>query len=75
MPQKLDKDIGIVIESENPFDELLGIIKSERSLEILSDEFVGIGINHPLYSLMRWYFKSKNGNKMKTKASGLRSAP
>ncbi|MBG29427.1 MAG: hypothetical protein CMI31_05430 [Opitutae bacterium] len=60
MPQKLDKDIGIVVESENPFDELLGIIKSERSLEIQSDEFVGIGINHPLYSLMRWYFKSRN---------------
>ena len=59
LPQKLDKDIGVVTNSENPFDELLGIIKVERPLEIQSEEFVGIGISHPLYALMRWYFKSR----------------
>ena len=57
---KLDKDISVVIESENPFDELLAIIQSERSLEIQPDEFIGIGVNHPLFNTMRWYFKSKN---------------
>ena len=60
LPQKLDKDIGIVVSSKTPFDDLLNIIKSERSLEIASDEFVGRDIRHPLYSLMRWYFKSLN---------------
>lgn len=59
-PQKLDKDLKIISESSNPFDELLGIIESERKLDISPDEFVGTGVNHPLFSLMRWYFKSKN---------------
>ena len=59
LPQKLDKDIGVVTKSENPFDELLGIIESERTLKIQDDEFVGVGISHPLYALMRWYFKSQ----------------
>ena len=60
LPQKLDKDISIVVRSSNPFDELLNIIKAERSLEIVPDEFVGVDIRNALYSLMRWYFKSKN---------------
>jgi uncharacterized protein with ParB-like and HNH nuclease domain len=58
LPQKLDKDIGIVASSATPFDDLLNIIKLERPLEISPDEFVGRDIRHPLYSLMRWYFKS-----------------
>lgn len=60
LPQKLDKDIGIVVKSKNPFDELLNIIKLERSLEISPDEFIGVDVRNALYSLMRWYFKSKN---------------
>lgn len=60
MPQKLDKDIGIVVRSENPFDELLNIIKAERPLEISPDEFVGVDVRNALFSLMRWYFKSRN---------------
>jgi len=60
LPQKLDKDIGIIVRSKNPFDELLSIIKAERKLEITADEFVGVDIRNALYSLMRWYFKSKN---------------
>ncbi len=59
LPQKLDKDLGIVAKLENPFDELLNNIKLERSLEINPEEFIGVGTRHPLYSLMRWYFKSK----------------
>lgn len=59
LPQKLDKDIGIVVDSENPFDELLAIIRSERPLEIQPEEFIGVGVSHPLYSVMRWYFKSR----------------
>jgi len=60
MPQKLDKDISIVVNSKTPFDDLLNIIKLERSLEISKDEFIGVDIRNALYSLMRWYFKSKN---------------
>ena len=59
LQQKLDKDIGIVIRSENPFDELISNIEQERPLKITKDEFVGRGVSHPLFNLMRWYFKSK----------------
>jgi uncharacterized protein with ParB-like and HNH nuclease domain len=59
-PQKLDKDLAIVINSDQPFDELLGLIEQERSLTITEGEFVGRDIRHPLFSLMRWYFKSKD---------------
>lgn len=59
LPQKLDKDLNIVRNAEHPFDELLNNIKLERFLEITPEEFIGVGIRHALYSLMRWYFKSK----------------
>lgn len=60
MPQKLDKDVSIVVKSATPFDDLLNIIKFERPLEISKDEFIGVDVRNALYSLMRWYFKSKN---------------
>lgn len=60
LQQKLDKDLGIVANSENPFDEILNIIKQERPLEISQDEFEGAGVSNALYSMMRWYFKNKN---------------
>ncbi len=60
LPQKLDKDIGIVVKSATPFDDLLNGIKFERSLEITTNEFVGVDVRHPLWALMRWYFKSRN---------------
>lgn len=59
LPQKLDKDLGIIERSSNPFDELVRIIEEERPLEIKPTEFVGRDIRHPLFSLMRWYFKSQ----------------
>ena len=40
-PQKLDKDLAIVKNSDQPFDELLGLIEQERSLTITEGEFVG----------------------------------
>lgn len=60
LPQKLDKDLGIIANEENPFDKLLKIIELERPLEISKDEFIGVGVQHPLWGLMKWYFKSKN---------------
>ena len=61
LPQKLDKDIGVIVKAENPFDGLLNTIHAERPLEITKDEFVGVAdVRHPLWSLMRWYFKSRN---------------
>ncbi len=60
LPQKLDTDIKIVVNSVNPFDELLGIIKAERPLEIVKDEFIGTTVQSPLFNLMKFYFKSKN---------------
>lgn len=60
LPQKLDKDLGIISKSSKPFDELLSIIKLERPLEITSDEFIGIGVSHPLFNLMKILLKSRN---------------
>ena len=59
-PQKLDKDLGVIKNRQKPFAELLTLIEQERRLEIFGDEFVGRGVRHPLFSLMRWYFKSLN---------------
>ncbi len=59
LSQKLDKDIGIINDNPNPFDTLLVLINEERPLEIKASEFIGRDIRHPLFSLMKWYFKSK----------------
>jgi len=59
LAQKLDKDIGIVTENPNPFEALLALINEERPIEIKPSEFIGRDIRHPLFSLMKWYFKSK----------------
>jgi hypothetical protein len=59
LQQKLDRDPRVIEESPNPFDELLGIIGEERRLEISPEEFIGRSISHPLFGLMRWYFKSR----------------
>jgi len=65
-PQKLDKDIGIVVKEENPFDKLLGLIEDERRLKIRPDEFIGVGIQHPLWGLMTWYLKHKEAKCLTT---------
>lgn len=60
LQQKLDKDLNIIKKEDNPFDKLLRIIEMERPLQITQDEFIGVGVQHPLWGLMKWYFKSKN---------------
>ena len=60
LPQKLDRDLRLVRDSGQPFDELLRVIQDERTLEIMPDEFEGRTISHPLYAMMKWYFKSRD---------------
>jgi len=71
LQQKLDKDLGIVATEDKPFDALLNMIEDERRLEIQPDEFIGVGIQHPLWGLMKWYFKSQ-GAKCLTTGIGIR---
>ncbi len=59
LPQKLDRDLRTVAESLHPFDELLQVIEEESRLEILPTELAGRAIQHPFYSMMRWYLKSR----------------
>jgi hypothetical protein len=59
LPQKLDRDLRLVAESENPFDELLAVIAEERQLTITPEEFEGRSVNHPLFGLMLWYLKKR----------------
>ena len=66
LPQKLDKDIGIVAKEENPFDKLLNIIALERKLEIEPEEFIGVDTRHALWGLMKFYFKSRNAKCLST---------
>jgi len=60
LPQKLDRDLRMLNDSSQPFDDLLQVIADENRLEIMPFEFVGRAIQHPLFSMMRWYLKSKN---------------
>ena len=60
LPQKLDRDLRFLAESKQPFDDLLQVIADENRLEIMPFEFVGRAIQHPLFSMTRWYLKSKN---------------
>lgn len=66
LPQKLDKDLSIVVNENNPFDKLLNLIEAERRLEILPDEFIGVGVQHPLWALLNWYLKSKDAKCLTT---------
>lgn len=66
LPQKLDRDLRVVAGSDSPFDELLQVIKDERPLEIVPDEFVGRTVSHPLFPMMRWVFKSKEATCLTT---------
>jgi hypothetical protein len=59
LPQKLDRDLRIVQESDFPFDDLLQVIAEDSRLEITPSEFVGRAIQHPLFSMVRWYLKSR----------------
>lgn len=59
LPQKLDRDLRTVAESPQPFDALLQVIAEETRLEILPAEFVGRAVQHPLFSMVRWYLKSR----------------
>lgn len=59
LPQKLDRDLRAVAKEDQPFDSLLQVIAEEGRLEILPGEFEGRAIQHPLFSMMRWYFKSR----------------
>ncbi len=59
LQQKLDRDLRTLTESPQPFDDLLQVIADEYRLEILPSDFAGRAIQHPLFSMMRWYFKSR----------------
>lgn len=59
LPQKLDRDLRILVESKQPFDDLLQVIAEERPLQVLPSEFAGRAIQHPLFGMMRWYLKSR----------------
>ena len=59
LPQKLDRDLRALTESEQPFDDLLQVIAEERPLEVLPLEFAGRATQHPLFSMVRWYLKSR----------------
>jgi len=59
LPQKLDRDLRTVAESSQPFDDLLAVIAEERPLEVTPSEFEGRAIQHPLFSMVRWYLKSR----------------
>ncbi len=58
LPQKLDKDIGIIYNADGPFEQLLLNLAEERPLGIKPSEFAGRDVRHPLFYLMTWYFKS-----------------
>ena len=69
LPAKLDYDLNILKYSDQPFDDLLSVIEEDRILKITPDEFEYAGIGSPLWSMMKWYFKSKNAKCLTTGVS------
>ena len=69
LPQKLDRDLRTLTESEQPFDNLLQVIAEERPLEVLPLEFAGRATQHPLFSMVRWYLKSRDAECLTTGVS------
>ena len=65
----MDKDLNVVTNETQPFDKLLNVIEAERRLEISPDEFIGVGVLHPLWPMMKWYFKSKDAKCLTTGVS------
>lgn len=59
LPQKLDRDLRTLKEAKQPFDDLLQFIAEENRMEIMPAEFVGHAPQHPLFSMVRWYLKSR----------------
>lgn len=60
LPQKLDRDLRALKESNEPFDALLQVISEEEGpLRVEPYEFEGRAIQHPLFSMVRWYVKSR----------------
>jgi hypothetical protein len=60
LPQKLDRDLRTIKDSTQPFDDLLQAIAEESGrLEVMPHEFEGRAIQHPLFSMVRWYVKSR----------------
>jgi hypothetical protein len=60
LPQKLDRDLRAVKDSAQPFDDLLQpIIEESGPLKVMPYDFEGRAIQHPLFSMIRWYFKSR----------------
>ena len=62
LPQKLDKDLKIIVEEDQPFDKLLNIIALERKLEIEKEEFIGVDVRHALWNLMKFILKVRMPN-------------
>lgn len=60
LPQKLDLDLRVISQSKQPFDDLIGAIAKESSLEILPADFVRRTIKNSLFGMVRWYLKSRN---------------
>lgn len=59
LPQKLDRDLRTLVESPQPFDDLLQAIAEENRLEITPADIEGSAIQHPLFAMTRWYLKSR----------------
>src|SRR3546814_12171372 len=59
LTQKLDRDLKVIKDSSQPFDDLLQIIKHERTFKIRPDEFFGRAISHQLYPIRPRYLKNR----------------
>ena len=59
MQNKLNNDLLLIKSEKRPFEALLArIAEEERALKIAPSEFEHRRVVHPLFGLMRWYFKS-----------------
>jgi hypothetical protein len=59
LPQKLDRDLRMLVESTQPFDDLLQVIAEENRLEVMPADMEGSAVQHPLFAMTRWYLRSR----------------
>ncbi len=57
--QKLETELKVIARNAEPWDHLVSFIAEKRSLKVTPDELVGVVIQSPLFTVMRWVFKAR----------------
>jgi hypothetical protein len=57
--QKLETELKVIDRTAEPWDHLVSFIAEKRSLRVTPEELMGVVIQSPLFTVMRWIFKAQ----------------